>query len=243
MDDVIVVTGMVTGTITVGEYDKRITLLTRELGKIQVFARGAKKPNSQFAAIANPFVFGSFYLHSGRSAYNLQNATISNYFEDMREDLDAIYYGSYFLELANYYGRENVDASKQLNLIYLSLYALMNRNFSNKLVRAIYELKTLVINGEYPEVFSCVSCGKETDLTYFSSAKGGVLCNECGPAGGSILLADSCLYTMQYIISTPIKELYSFEVSDNVLHNLEMILKDYFKFCIDRNFKSLAFLD
>ncbi len=243
MDDVIAVTGMVTGAITVGEYDKRITILTKERGKIQAFARGAKKPNSQFSAIANPFVFGTFYLHSGRSAYNLQKATISNYFEAMREDLDAIYYGSYFLELANYYGQENVGAAEQLNLIYLSLYALMGDNFSNRLVRAIYELKTLVINGEYPSVFSCISCGDKDNLKYFSSSKGGAICEKCGPVAGSILLADSSLYTMQYIISSPIKELFSFSVSDNVLHNIEMILRDYFKFYVDRDFKSLAFLE
>ncbi|MCR5784062.1 MAG: DNA repair protein RecO [Eubacterium sp.] len=243
MEDLILVTGMVINTIPVGEYDKRLTILTKEKGKIQAFARGAKRPNSSFSAAAAPFVFGKFYLRSGKSAYNLSKAEIKTYFEEISTDLDAVYYGSYFLELADYYGVENQGAQKQLNLMYLSLKALLNEKFSNRLIRVIYELKTLVINGEYPEVFKCCVCGKEDDLKYFSPARGGAVCSSCGPVPGGILMEGSALYTLQYIISSDIDKLYTFEVKENVLHNLELIMKDYFRFYIDRDFRSTVFLE
>lgn len=237
------VSGIVLSAISIGEYDKRITLLTKELGKVQAFVRGAKRPNSRFSAVANPFAFGSFELYAGRNAYNLAGASIRNYFDSLKSDLDAIYYGSYFLELADYSGRENIEAMQQLNLIYLSLTALGDERFSKELVRFIYELKTLVINGEYPDFFSCAVCGKKEDLIGFSPQRRGCVCRNCFSQIAAEPLLTSSLYALQYVTSSPIEKLFTFRVSEEVEENLKRIMKGLMKRSLDRPLKSLAFLE
>ena len=134
----------------IGEYDRRVVILTENRGKISAFARGARRPNSKFVASTNPFVFGNISLFAGRNSYTLTNMEAVEYFDSLRLDFDKSMYGMYFLELADYYTRENNDDRDMLKLLFVSLKALSRGLIDNRLIRAIFELRAVAVNGEFP---------------------------------------------------------------------------------------------
>lgn len=242
MGESITVTGMVLAAMPVGEYDKRLVILTRERGRIAAFARGARRMNSPFLAGSRPFSFGEFTLYEGRSSYTVSSVSIHNYFAELSQDYMGAVYGFYFMELAEYYTRENTDESQMLKLLYQSFRALCNEKLPDELVKLVFELKTLTINGEYPQMSACVECGSTEGLQTLDVQRGGILCRECQGDRGQHL-SEPAVYAMQYIISSPIGKLYTFTVSDSVLAELKEAVGSFMHRYMDRSMKSLEILE
>jgi DNA repair protein RecO (recombination protein O) len=189
------------------------------------------------------FAFGEFTLYEGREAYSLQKADITNYFTEIVSDIEKVCYGSYFLEVADYFSKEGIESSEMLKLIYQALRALNNDKIPNELVRYVYELKTLVINGEYPEMFQCLGC-KSNEVTYFSVIKGGMVCKDCAKnTVDGVCIETSTIYTMQYIITSKVEKLFTFVVKKNILEELGFIMKRYMTRYVDKEFNSLEILN
>ena len=142
--------GIIIKAEPIGEYDRRVVILTENRGKISAFARGTRRPNSKFVASTNPFVFGNISLFAGRNSYTLTDMEAVEYFDSLRLDFDKSMYGMYFLELADYYTRENNDDRDMLKLLFVSLKALSRGLIDNRLIRAIFELRAVAVNGEFP---------------------------------------------------------------------------------------------
>lgn len=237
------VTGMILSAMPMSEFDKRVTILTLDRGKIAAFARGARRQNSPLLAATNPFVFGEFVLYEGRNSYNLQSASVTNYFADLTSDLANTYYGMFFLEMAEYFAQENNDEKQVLSLLYQSLRALESGKYERRLVKVIYEWKMLMLNGIYPNMFSCQCCGKKEELYGFSLRLAGMICKECSDKEYAKTMHPSTLYTLQYIMASQITKLFRFSVTEEVLRELEKILDSYRGQYVNHIFKSEKFLE
>ena len=212
MQEFVTVTGIILKQTPIGEYDRRICLLTKERGKISAFVRGSRKPGSRLSSATNPFSFGTFKLYEGKSSYNVSEVDIQNYFEPLRLDYEAAYYGMYFCEIADYYSRENNDEREMMKLLYQSLRALCADSIPNPLIQSVFEIKSIVVNGEFP--------GIPSDWK----------------------LTESTMYALNYIVESSIEKLYTFNVSEEVLRELQSAAAFYRNKYMDKEFKSLEIL-
>lgn len=243
MSQLITVTGMVISASPIGEYDKRVVILTKERGKLSAFAKGARRPQSHLAGVTAPCSFGMFSLYEGRTSYTIHSAEISHYFAELRSDVEAAYYAFYFLEFADYYAKEGNDEREMLKLLFQTMRVLTRRILPLALVKNIFELKAISINGEGPQVFQCVSCGCKDRPCIFSVKAGGLICNECDRrVTDGWKLNTSTLYAMQYIISSSIEKLYTFQLSNEVTKEFDRIMERYKEVYVEKHFKSLEII-
>ena len=105
-------------------------------------------------------------------------------------------------------------------------------------------MRTLVIQGEYPEMFECVLCNKTEGLKRLVLEKNGMICEDCcKECIDGIELKNSVLYTFQYVISAPLERLYTFTLTQETLRDFQKIVKKLCRRYQDREFKSLEVLE
>ena len=219
----VTVNGIVILSQPFGEYDRRLEILTADYGRISVFASGARKPSSELVAPSRAFAMGSFELYQGRNSYNLRHAHIREYFTKLSDDIELTYYGFYFLELCRYFSRENVEAVDMLNLLYGALKALEKGIIDARLVRAVFELKMLALNGICPPEDKIINPQER-----FST---GAELNE------------STSYAIRFVLASQINKLFSFKLAEDVQQEFTGVVEHLMKLLVSHNFKSLEFLE
>ncbi len=248
MKDQVKVCGIILSVYPIGENDRRLTILTKERGKIQVFARGCRKPNHPLFGVTQPLIFCEFMLTEGRSFNYLNSAEGKEYFPLLKTDLDMIYYSSYFAELAEYFTVEGMDERNILNLLYVTFKAMERRQMSLPLIRRIYEYRILQFYGIGLEVFRCLSCGCEEQFPALLIHNGGVYCSDCIEKlslnqESLTKLTPSLLYTLQYVSAAPLGRLYSFNLSDEALAEFSWIVKHFMRVHVPHQFRSGKMLE
>lgn len=218
MADEIEVSGVVVSCMPIGEYDKRVVIITAELGRIHAFARGARRTNSKLLAGTDPLTFGTFKLISGKNAYTLVEVKIVNYFDELKKDIDRVYYGFYFLELASYFSRENIGEKALVNLIYMAFKALEAKvdKLTPEFIKAIFEWKIFEIEGIMPGIDEGIFLGKK--------------------------LKPSTTYAIKMIAVTDITKLFSFDLEAESKMEFIKLAEEYRDLNTDIQFKSLEMI-
>lgn len=229
------------------EADKILVLLTREEGKVQAVARGARRPRSRYAAAGQLFTQANLALYKGRQLDTLSQIDIVESFRHLREDLVRMAYATYVCELMDEMVKERQRVEQAYLLLLTTLHLLNAPEYQPEPVLRAYELKLLSILGFRPEFSRCISCGKEIAAgpwVRFAPAAGGVLCGECPAEGEQVLrLSRGALETMRHLLEGDIRRVHVIKIGPELAKELDLAIGSYISARLERRLKSREFLN
>lgn len=228
------------------ESDKRLILLTKELGKVTVFVRGARKPNSPFLAASQVFAYSEFLLYEGKrdsQSYQVTSADLIEPFHGLRHDIEQLTYALHLLELSEFICQESEPNHELMKLILKTLAVMERQMMDVRLACHIFELKALSTIGLKPWVENCVICHELPIIAYFSSEEGGLLCQTHRVMDlEAKCISQATLYAMQFVLHTELNKLFSFTLETSVLNEFEGVMEAFLKKTLHKQFKALTFL-
>lgn len=236
--------GVVIKEVNTGEADKVVTILTKSHGKISGYAKGARRPKSPLVAGTQFLCYSDFVFYKGKDLYNISSCDVTEAFYEIRNDIIKLTYAAHMADIIQDVIQEEQPAGRVLQLFLNTLFMLAKTDKKPELLSRIFEIRLLSILGYTPYVRSCVECGSE-DYTgmSFSFLKCGLLCNNCKAIDYSAQkITKGTAVTLKYIVHTPMKELFNFDVSEDVLNDLYRISKRYIKDRLDKEYTKLNFL-
>jgi DNA repair protein RecO (recombination protein O) len=237
------VEGIVIRSMDYGEGNKIVTLFTREIGKVGVMARGAKKLKSRHAAATQLFTYGIYSFYKNGQLGSLNSADIEDAHQKLREDLHLSAYSAYLMELID----RTVGDQETNEALFEQLKATLNALREGKdpaILLHIIEMKALALAGYMPELSSCVSCGNAAGEMVISARLGGVLCNNCkrqDPA--AITAGEGAVKLLRLFQRMDIRRLGKTEVKLETKAQLKASMRALMDAYFDVRWKSRSFLD
>lgn len=159
-------------------------------------------------------------------------------FYNIRTDLDKIKYAIHITKIVQDVTMENENSYKILQLYLNTLYMISETDKDKELILSIFKIKLLCFLGFKPRVNGCVNCGEKEKVNHFSIKDNGVKCEECYIQDkGSISISQSTLAALNFIVSSPCKKVFGFNLKDESLKEIKLLAKVYFNKKLEKEYK------
>lgn len=236
---------MVLRRVDFGEADRLLTLYSREQGKIRAIAKGARKPQSRKTGHVELFMRSRFFIAKGRSLDIITQAEAIDSYIPLRSDLVRATYASYAVELLD---RFTVEEDQHTSIYDLLVEALgwFSTAESPFLAARYYELRLLSLTGFHPRLFQCVSCKEaiEEQDQFFSVKLGGIICPDCYETDrNAIAVSAVAVKVLRYLQSRSWDVVRHLRLKAPLKQELEHVMHDYIKYTLERDLKSVEFLN
>jgi DNA repair protein RecO (recombination protein O) len=201
-----------------GEADRLLTILTPDLGKILVLARGCRRQKSRFLAFCQLFCYGELILQPYRDIFILNQAEVKNSYFDIRNDMDKLSCATYIANLTEAVATTGENNARLFKLILHSLSYISYSDRHPLELALIYELKLLEQIGYKP-----------------------FLAN--GRFNGEIPVSSDAAETIHTILNSSTEQAQRTPMTPGARQELNRLLSRYIKQKLDLQIKSRMFLD
>lgn len=181
--------------------------------------------------------FGEYLLYKSSNNYSINSCETIEVFYNIRTDLDKLKYASFITKIINDVTTENQNTYRVLQLFLNTLHIISNTEKDLRLVKSIFTLRLLSIIGFRPIIDECKKCKTKENLKYFSFIDNGFICDICGKNdNGAIEITETTKDAIRYIILSDAKKIYSFDVPENTIKELEIISKIYLENKLEKKY-------
>lgn len=233
----------------IGESSKAVTVLSSELGIIDIFIRGGAK-SSKSTSSTQLFSYSKFCLDEKKDAYGHVNYYLNsceplNIFYNLRLDAKKTALGCYFCELLCFSRIENSFCGEILKLSLNSLYFLDKGKHDMELLKSIFEFRLLCEIGFRPNLVGCNKCYVyECEKMHFNFKSGLLECDNCCYNPESIfdiIFDPTLLYIVRFIALTDYNKLFNFKINEKYQKKLTDFTERFVKYNFKENFDTLEF--
>lgn len=229
--------GIILSESNMNDFDKMLTVLTPN-GKIGCAAKGARKPKSLLMAGTQFLCFGEYMMYQGTSSYHINSCDTIELFYPIRTDLDKLKYAAHITKIINDVTDENQNTYRILQLFLNTLYMISETDKDLDFILSVFKLRLLCLLGFTPQIKACTNCKVQENITHFSIRDNGLKCEACSKIDkGAIRISDSTKIAMQYIVLADPKKIFSFQISEENLQELNLVSNLYFNEKLEKEYK------
>ncbi len=245
-DGNITITGIVLREIKTKESDKIITVLSRELGVISIYVKGAMRLKNKFHSAVGLFTYSEFVVFKSRSSdlYQLNEASVKHIFHSLSRNVEYLALAMYMSELVREVNVPNDMNNEILRLFLNTLHMLTNKKWQTNLCKAVFEMRLMCDTGLRPNFIGCKECGVyEAELFYFDIENGDIVCPACLKPWQKdrTMLEMPATMAMRYIAYADLDKMFTFTVSDYQARHLSRVSEWYVLSHTKPEYKTLDF--
>ena len=239
-----VTTGLVLKETRYKESDGILTILTPELGVISASAQSSLRLKSKLFSACGLFCYSEFTLVPGRNMYTVREAEVKNVFHGISASIEGMSLAMYMAEMAMTLSPTGQEAQRELRLLLNCFYMVSESKTDLRVIKAVFELRTMSECGFMPQIVCCRDCGVYDGAAFYLDVQEGhLLCADCAAKQGKTCNLDQgALYALRHICLVDDKKIFAFKISVGSLEKLAAVAEQYALVHLDKPLKSYDFL-